>query len=165
MFIGLLVSLTLVISACNFSGSEAPELNDSQEVINTDTEVEESRSPSSDATDNPVLTPVEEEDDLRADETTEEVMTMYVTVQVSPEVARVLNEQAPATTESQELLKITEELGVVLEPVHPDIDDPLLATFFRAEVPDSATAEQVIARLRQSNSVEAAYLKPPDELP
>jgi hypothetical protein len=88
-----------------------------------------------------------------------------VTVQVSPDVARVLQQEAPPTAESGELLEIVHELGVVLEPVHPGAEDPLLAPYFTVEVPDAETAERVIARLRESGAVEAAYVKPPDELP
>jgi hypothetical protein len=33
------------------------------------------------------------------------------------------------------------------------------------EVPDYATAERVIAHLQNLEAVEAAYLKPPDEMP
>ena len=60
---------------------------------------------------------------------------------------------------------IVEEFGVVLEPLHPDTEDPSLISYFTIEVPDHATADRVIARLLQSKGIEAAYLKPPDELP
>ena len=90
---------------------------------------------------------------------------MHVTIQVSADVAHIVHEGGSPTTESRELLKIAEELGVSLEPMHPGAEDPLLAPYFRVEVSDSATAERVIAHLRQSKTVEAAYLKPPDELP
>jgi hypothetical protein len=32
-------------------------------------------------------------------------------------------------------------------------------------VPDTATAERMIARLKNCEAVEAAYLKPPDAMP
>ena len=94
-----------------------------------------------------------------------EVMKIQVIIQVAADVARTLQQQGAPTTESQELLKIAEELGVLLEPMHPGADDSLLAPYFMAEVPDSTTAELVIAHLRKSKAIEAAYLKPPDELP
>lgn len=90
---------------------------------------------------------------------------MHVTVQVSADVAHTLHLRGPPTTESQELLQTTKALGIVLEPVHPGAEDPLLAPYFTVEVPDPATAERVITRLQQSKAIEAAYLKPPDELP
>jgi len=55
--------------------------------------------------------------------------------------------------------------GVVLQPMHPGTNDPDLMRFFTVEVSDSASAEQLIARLQQDAEVEAAYLKPPDEMP
>lgn len=55
--------------------------------------------------------------------------------------------------------------GVALQPMHPGTDDPDLMRFFTVEVPDGASAEQVVARLQEDTEVEAAYLKPPDEMP
>lgn len=92
-------------------------------------------------------------------------MAMYVTIQVSANVARVLRQRAPPTVESQELSETAEELGVVLEPLHPDVEDPRLALYFTVEVPDPATAQEVIARLQHCQAIEAAYVKPPDALP
>jgi len=66
---------------------------------------------------------------------------------------------------SRELQQISEELGVVLKPMHPGAEDTLLAPYFIVEVSDSAAAERVIARFQQHRAIEAAYLKPPDEMP
>ena len=90
---------------------------------------------------------------------------MYVTVQVSADVARVLQRQAPPTSESNKLVQILKDLGVVLKPVHHGAEDPLLIPYFTIEVSDITTAKRVIARLQHSNVIEAAYLKPPDESP
>ena len=90
---------------------------------------------------------------------------IQVTIQVSADVARILHQRGAPTTESKELLKKAEELGDLLEPVHPGAEDPLLTPYFTVEVPDSATAERVIAHLRRSAAVEGVYLKSPDELP
>jgi hypothetical protein len=68
----------------------------------------------------------------------------------------------PAT---QQMLQATAELGVRLEPVHPGQTNPLLVPFFMVEVPDRETAEKVIDRLQRFNFVEAAYLKPDEQLP
>jgi hypothetical protein len=38
-------------------------------------------------------------------------------------------------------------------------------SYFIVDVPDAETAQRVINRLQQSKAIEAAYLKPPDELP
>ena len=90
---------------------------------------------------------------------------MQVTVQVPPDVARTLHERGPPTAKSEALLRMIEELGLTLDPMHPDMDDPKLQSYFLIDVPDHATARRVIDRLQQSKAVEGAYVKPPDELP
>lgn len=90
---------------------------------------------------------------------------MQVTVKVSEGVARALHQRSPPTAESEELLRIIETFGLALEPMHRDTDDPNLQSYFIVEVPGHATAQRVIDRLRQSEAVKAAYVKPPDELP
>ncbi|MFQ5633093.1 MAG: hypothetical protein ACE5I1_30360, partial [bacterium] len=71
----------------------------------------------------------------------------------------------PPTAGSRELLKVIDGLGVTLEPMHPGTDNPQLVRYFYIEIPEPLTAEQVIAQLRQSKAIEAAYQKPPDALP
>jgi hypothetical protein len=90
---------------------------------------------------------------------------MQVMIRVRPEVARTVHQRQPATPVAEELFQAVEELGAALAPVHPGAEDPHLAPYFTVEVPDHATAERVIARLQQCQAVEAAYLKPSDELP
>lgn len=90
---------------------------------------------------------------------------MQITVQLQADVARRLHQRGSPTAESQELNQITDQLGVTLEPIHPGTEDPELTRHFTVEAPDQSTAERVIARLRQSKAVEAAYVKPPDATP
>lgn len=90
---------------------------------------------------------------------------MHVTIRVRPEVALALHGRQLPTSESEGLLQTAEQLGMMLEPMHPGAEEPHLASYFTVEVQDPATAEQVIARLKHCHAVEAAYLKPPDELP
>ena len=87
---------------------------------------------------------------------------MQVTVLVRPGPAGRPGESDPAV---QELRQAVADLGVELQPMHPGVRDPQLARYFVLEVPDSATAEQAIARLRGTPSVEAAYVKPAAEPP
>jgi hypothetical protein len=93
----------------------------------------------------------------------EELETMVVTVQVTPDVARVLQNQSEPIPASKELIIVLEELDITLEPIHPGTRDPLLIIFFTVDVADSDSAEVVINRLLESEAVEAAYLKPPAE--
>jgi hypothetical protein len=90
---------------------------------------------------------------------------MQITVQLQTDVARRLQQRGPPTAESEELNRITKQLGVVLEPIHPGTADPDLMRYFTVEVSDQAAAERVIASLQQSKAVEAAYVKPPDAMP
>lgn len=80
-------------------------------------------------------------------------------------MAEILHRRGAPTAESKELLSVAEELGVLLEPMHPGTDDPLLTPYFTIEAADSISAERIIAHLRRSRAIEAAYVKPPDELP
>ena len=70
-----------------------------------------------------------------------------------------------AADEAADLLSAVHEIGVALEPTHPDTRDPHLQTFFTIEVADPYEAKRVINRLQRCSAVEAAYLKPADELP
>lgn len=90
---------------------------------------------------------------------------MQVIVQVSADVARALHRGGPPTANSEALLRMMETLGLTLQPMHPATHDPYLQSYLTVEVPDDATAQQVIDRLQQAATVEAAYVKPPDELP
>jgi len=90
---------------------------------------------------------------------------MYVTVRVRLDAALTLQKRRKPTKESTELLQTAKGLGVLLKPVHPGAEDPLLAPYYSIEVPDLSKAEQVKARLLLCKAVEAAYVKPPDELP
>jgi hypothetical protein len=63
------------------------------------------------------------------------------------------------------LFRSVEEMGVTFAPLHPDSPDRELASYFRVEVPEGIDVEQVLDVLRSSPAVEAAYLKPADELP
>jgi hypothetical protein len=90
---------------------------------------------------------------------------MQVILRVRPELALALHGRQLSSSESEEILQTATELGVTLSPMHPGTEDPSLASYFTIEVPERATAEEVIARLNHCHGVEAAYLKPPDELP
>lgn len=139
---GLFVLVTLILSGCS---SALPRAEETQDAADTVTR--------------------EGKEVLTVDDTGQEAKKVYVTVQVSADVARVLYGQASPTADSRELMEITQELGVALEPLHPGVEDLSLARYFVIEVADPAAAEQVIARLQGSNAVEAAYLQPPGEPP
>ncbi|MEV8022808.1 hypothetical protein AB0O76_42240 [Streptomyces sp. NPDC086554] len=55
--------------------------------------------------------------------------------------------------------------GVTAEPLHPGADDPALIGWQRVAVPAGMDAEAVATALRGHPAVEAAYVKPPADLP
>ncbi|MGW5737299.1 MULTISPECIES: hypothetical protein [Streptomyces] len=54
---------------------------------------------------------------------------------------------------------------VTAEPLHPGTDDPALIGWHRVAVPAGTDAEAVATALRGHPAVEAAYVKPPADLP
>lgn len=90
---------------------------------------------------------------------------MVITVQIAADVARALQQKAHESDDSRRLLQALDELGVMLKPMHPRTDEPALSGWFTIEAPDLAVAEHVIGRLQERREIEAAYIKPPDEMP
>jgi hypothetical protein len=86
---------------------------------------------------------------------------LQVTVQLTEEAARALQQHQTIP----ELGRLANQLGIILEPLHPQSPDQALMRFFSAEVPDAGTAQRVITRLLRSPHVTAAYLKPADAPP
>ena len=97
---------------------------------------------------------------------TKEVKRMLITVKVSKKVTDSLQKRKPSTSQLlNELLTVEKDLDISLEPLHPGAEDPYLSPYFKVKVSDHATATKVINRLLNCKAVEAAYLKPSDELP
>lgn len=90
---------------------------------------------------------------------------MQAIVMVSLRAARALHERSPPIEDAEDLPNVMEAFGLAMEPLHRSTDDPTLQKYFVVEVPDVETAQRLIERLQQSPLVEAAYIKPPDEMP
>jgi hypothetical protein len=84
---------------------------------------------------------------------------LRVTVQLAAVRSGHTPEARPASVQ-----RLAEELGLPLEPLHPGVDDPVLRSYYTVEVPDRVAAA-VLARLRASPAVAAAYVKPPEAAP
>lgn len=84
---------------------------------------------------------------------------IIITLQVSVDTVEALHEGKSS------LLEVAQDLGVTLEPLHPNTQDPHLRRFFTVRVPNAADGKQLINILRRCQGIEAAYVKPPDELP
>lgn len=90
---------------------------------------------------------------------------MYLTVKLREDEAQELQYQRASSPAAREVVDAAEEVGAALRPMHPGVPDRELSRYFFVEVPDSPTAGRVISRLQNCAAVEAAYLKPPDEMP
>jgi hypothetical protein len=86
---------------------------------------------------------------------------LQITIQLTEEAARALHQGQAIPA----LRQIIDQLGIDIQPLHPGSRDWALMSFFAVEVPDTASAERVIAALLRSPYVAAAYIKPPDAPP
>ncbi|MEV0523091.1 hypothetical protein AB0I66_06665 [Streptomyces sp. NPDC050439] len=84
-------------------------------------------------------------------------------------IVRLRTPQRPATAGTTGVLDVSSLLrrwfGVTAEPLHPGVDDPALVGWQRVAVPAGVDAEAVATALRGHPAVEAAYVKPPADLP
>jgi hypothetical protein len=85
-----------------------------------------------------------------------------IVVEVTPELARLLRDEPEAFGRHDDVLGLPE---ITLEPLHPGVEDPEFARYFVAQLPDEATVEDAIRRLRERAGVVSAYVKPGGEPP
>lgn len=90
---------------------------------------------------------------------------VVVTVKLSLDTALALQNQKQASSDLKELLQVVNELRIKLTPMHPGAQDALLAPWYTIMLTDNVTATHVLVRLQNCKGVEAAYIKPPTELP
>jgi len=90
-----------------------------------------------------------------------------IVILLSETAARTIYSQtgsAPVESPGTEVMRAMNSLGYVIAPMHPGSRDPVLRTYFAANVPDKQAADAVLTALRGLPGVEAAYTKPADEL-
>lgn len=99
-------------------------------------------------------------------------MPVAITLQVTAETAQALRDAVVAQSEggSRSLpvpsaVQLVRDLGVELQPLHPGTSDSELQRFFIVTMEDGERVNQVLESLRECHGIEAAYVKPPDELP
>ena len=90
---------------------------------------------------------------------------MKLVVQVTPETAKEIREQHYDNNATKELIVAAQDLGVTLEPMHPDVEDENLALYFSVSAENAEAAQLIAERLRKLKAVDAAYSKPHEELP
>ena len=91
-------------------------------------------------------------------------------IQLRTEVARLAGGVGGCgeTTEinkrlKQELDDKLAQLGASLRPMHPEVEDAELASYFTLTGAEGLEDEEVLAALRDLDAVSAAYMKPPAE--
>lgn len=90
---------------------------------------------------------------------------MTVIIKLKTDAALALGKKMSPTSEVAEILAAAKETGVELKPLHPGVRDPSLMTYYYFDVPPDSNVENIVRRFRACKAVEAAYIKPPDELP
>jgi hypothetical protein len=90
---------------------------------------------------------------------------MEITLKVRPTIASELQAQRARSSQATDLLELTRKLGVSIRPTHPGTADPGLSSYFTLESGDEDAIQGVLEQLRANEGVEAAYVKPRDELP
>jgi hypothetical protein len=91
---------------------------------------------------------------------------MQITLKLSEDVVRRLGSKVARERATETVLGMTpEQANMEIRPLHPETDDLALSSFYTVDVADEIQAEQTLNRLRSSALVEAAYVKPADELP
>lgn len=90
---------------------------------------------------------------------------MQVVIRVRDGLLVAGDKDLKTTPTSRKLNDISAMLGVDMHPIHVGIAIPELASYFGAEVPDMDTAQKLIIKLKETGMVDAAYVKPADELP
>jgi hypothetical protein len=85
-----------------------------------------------------------------------------VVVRLRPDTARAFRNGAVArgVAGATEVAAVLDRFGAALQPQHPGISDPQLASYFTISGLSVAEAEQIAAALRELDAVEAAYIQP-----
>lgn len=71
----------------------------------------------------------------------------------------------PTPLPPDEIVETGKGYGIVFRPMHPDVDDADLASYFYALVENRDLAEEIASAVGSCNGVDAAYFKPAGETP
>ena len=72
--------------------------------------------------------------------------------------------QLSSETSAAAVDRVAADIGATLQPLHPTTSDAELARYAVVRVPPSQV-DLVLATLRSSPDIDAAYVKPPGEAP
>jgi hypothetical protein len=90
---------------------------------------------------------------------------MQLIIITSPELAAGLSAGHRSNRAVAQVLDTVKKFRLEIRRQFPAVQDPELMRYYVAEVPDETRGEAVAVALRECSGIEAAYLKPPDELP
>ena len=90
---------------------------------------------------------------------------MIVAVQTNPSITADLLKNSPAQASSRQIVALARRFHTTLQSTFSQVSDSALQSHFFLEVGDQAVAEELVALLRKAKGVEAAYVKPHDEVP
>jgi len=92
-------------------------------------------------------------------------MSIEVVVRIRDPEAASLRRGAVDSAALRDLSGATSELGIALDPMDDTGASGPLAGYFQVWVADPEYAREVVERLSRCAAVEAAYIKPPAEVP
>lgn len=92
-------------------------------------------------------------------------LTIQLTHGATQAMLRHQAQDAAPDRDVQSLMRLLHEAGLVLRPMHPGVTDSELQAYFIVEAPEAVDTQVAVERIRACPAVQAAYVKPPDELP
>ena len=90
---------------------------------------------------------------------------MRLIVQVDPGVVRKLHRGKPLKSALPDVGAVVDSLSLPIHPLHPNVDDEALESYFVIDVPNKQVGEEAAKRFRRCQGIRAAYVKPPVSLP
>lgn len=92
--------------------------------------------------------------------------TVFTTIVLNVQVSQSLIERIQKGMEkTSQISNLEKEFKTVLVPIHPHTKDKLLAVHYRMVVSNQEDAEKLKKALLNCEGIDAAYIKPMDELP
>jgi hypothetical protein len=88
-----------------------------------------------------------------------------ITLQLTAEAARALRGAGPPSPAVEALEGALRAIDAEARPLHRATRDESLMRYFIVELRPGAQPDEALAALRRCEAVEAAYIKPAEELP
>jgi hypothetical protein len=90
---------------------------------------------------------------------------LYITVKVAKDIVSAIQKKRSNGNLADQILDAEQKFGVALKPLHDDVNNIDLSTYFVIDVSNSSKAQDILTHLRRCKGIEAAYIKPHDSLP